>query len=214
VNVLVILQGPAYRTEAADNGLRLAGNLAKRDGVDVKVFCFGDAVGCTIANHKLPDGYYHLDRMLTSAAHHGAEMIIPRPNGPASTRSPTGPGGRQDNHRLTLTRWKGWRMTAEPLRRFGLVLDCADPDRLAESWAAALGYINVGTAGGYVALYHLTATDPSCSSSGSVNPRQPGTACTSTSTSPTSTHRPTDSPPSVPNASPATPSMSTARHGS
>ena len=30
--------------------------------------------------------------------------------------------------------------------RFGLVLDCADPHRLAEFWAAALGYVTVGAA--------------------------------------------------------------------
>jgi uncharacterized protein involved in oxidation of intracellular sulfur len=74
MNVLVILQGPAYGDEHAYNGLRLAGNLARRDGVTVKIFCFGDAVGCAIANQQLPNGYYHLDRMLTSAAHHGAEI--------------------------------------------------------------------------------------------------------------------------------------------
>ena len=74
MNMLVILQGPAYGTEASYNGLRLAGNLAKRDGVDVKIFCFGDAVTCAIANQQLPNGYYHLDRMITSAAHRGAEI--------------------------------------------------------------------------------------------------------------------------------------------
>jgi predicted enzyme related to lactoylglutathione lyase len=36
---------------------------------------------------------------------------------------------------------------------FGLVLDCADPQRLAAFWAAALDYVNVGSAGAYVALY-------------------------------------------------------------
>lgn len=36
---------------------------------------------------------------------------------------------------------------------FGLVLDCADPDKLAQFWAPALGYVNVGTAGVYVALF-------------------------------------------------------------
>ncbi len=33
MNVLIILQGPPYGNERAYNGLRLAGNLAKRDGV-------------------------------------------------------------------------------------------------------------------------------------------------------------------------------------
>lgn len=74
MNVLVILQGPAYGDERAYNGLRLAGNLAKREGVTVRIFCFGDAVGCAIADQKLPNGYYHLDRMLTAAARHGAEI--------------------------------------------------------------------------------------------------------------------------------------------
>ena len=35
----------------------------------------------------------------------------------------------------------------------GLVLDCADPEKLAEFWAPALGYVNLGTAGSYVALF-------------------------------------------------------------
>ncbi len=34
----------------------------------------------------------------------------------------------------------------------GLVLDCADPEALAEFWAPALDYVNLGTAGAYVAL--------------------------------------------------------------
>ena len=74
MKVLVILQGPAYGDERAYNGLRLAGNLAKREGVEVKVFCFGDAVGCAVAGQHVPNGYYHLDRMITSGAHHGAEI--------------------------------------------------------------------------------------------------------------------------------------------
>jgi len=35
---------------------------------------------------------------------------------------------------------------------FGLVLDCQDPTRLAEFWAAALDYVSVGDAGSYTAL--------------------------------------------------------------
>jgi predicted enzyme related to lactoylglutathione lyase len=34
----------------------------------------------------------------------------------------------------------------------GLVLDCADPEKLAEFWAPALGYVSLGTFGSYVAL--------------------------------------------------------------
>ena len=74
MNVLLICQDPAYGDERSYNGLRLAGALAKRDDTDVKVFLIGDAVTCAVAGQKVPDGYYHLDRMITAAGHHGAEV--------------------------------------------------------------------------------------------------------------------------------------------
>lgn len=74
MNVVVIIQGPAYGDERAFNGLRLAGSLTKRDGITVKVFLIGDAVSCAVTDQKVPDGYYHLDRMLETAARHGAEL--------------------------------------------------------------------------------------------------------------------------------------------
>lgn len=52
-------------------------------------------------------------------------------------------------------------MTNEaPTRHFGLVLDCADPEPLAQFWAEALGYTNVGAAGSYVALYPRHGNGP------------------------------------------------------
>lgn len=74
MKVLLVLQGPAYGDERSYNGLRLAGSLAKRDGVEVKVFLIGDAVGCAIAGQQVPNGYYHLDRMAQSAMRSGAEI--------------------------------------------------------------------------------------------------------------------------------------------
>jgi predicted enzyme related to lactoylglutathione lyase len=47
-------------------------------------------------------------------------------------------------------------MTAQ----LGLVLDCADPEKLAEFWAPALGYVNLGTVGSYVALFPDGAPGP------------------------------------------------------
>jgi len=44
--------------------------------------------------------------------------------------------------------------------QLGLVLDCADPERLAEFWAPALGYVNLGSAGSYVALFPDGAPGP------------------------------------------------------
>ncbi len=74
MNILIILNDPPYGTERSYNGLRLAGALSRRDNVDVRVFLFGDAVGCALANQKLPDGYYHLDRMVSSVLRHGGEV--------------------------------------------------------------------------------------------------------------------------------------------
>ena len=36
--------------------------------------------------------------------------------------------------------------------KLGLVLDCADPEGLADFWSAALGYTTIGGAGNYVLL--------------------------------------------------------------
>ena len=74
MKTLVICNDPPYGSERSWNGLRLAGSLARRDGVEVRVFLMGDAVGCAVAGQKVPDGYYHLDRMLEGAARHGADF--------------------------------------------------------------------------------------------------------------------------------------------
>lgn len=54
--MLLILNDPAYGTERSWNGLRLAGSLAKRKDVEVRVFLIGDAVGCAMAGQKFPTG--------------------------------------------------------------------------------------------------------------------------------------------------------------
>jgi uncharacterized protein involved in oxidation of intracellular sulfur len=64
VNVLVIVNDQPYGSERPYNALRLAGALSKREGVEVRVFLLGDAVACAVAGQQLPDGHYHLDRML------------------------------------------------------------------------------------------------------------------------------------------------------
>ena len=74
MNVLVLVNDPPYGTERCYNALRLAGALAKREDADVRVFLMGDAVGCAMAGQVLPNGYYHLDRMVGSALRHGAQV--------------------------------------------------------------------------------------------------------------------------------------------
>jgi uncharacterized protein involved in oxidation of intracellular sulfur len=74
VKTLFILNAPPYGSELSYNGARLAGALAKREGEQVRMFLMGDAVGCALQGQVLPDGYYHLDRMLGSAIRHGVEV--------------------------------------------------------------------------------------------------------------------------------------------
>lgn len=44
--------------------------------------------------------------------------------------------------------------------KLGLVLDCSDPEKLAEFWSAALGYTTLGGAGGYVLLVDESGRQP------------------------------------------------------
>jgi uncharacterized protein involved in oxidation of intracellular sulfur len=74
VNVLVIANGPAYGSDLPFNALRLATTLAKRDGVHVRLFLMGDAVVSAIDGQQVPDGYYHLDRMITGLLRRDGEV--------------------------------------------------------------------------------------------------------------------------------------------
>ena len=74
MNALILVNDPPYGTERCYNALRLAGALAKREGTNVRIFLMCDAVGCARAGQVLPNGYYHLDRMLGSALRRGAQV--------------------------------------------------------------------------------------------------------------------------------------------
>jgi uncharacterized protein involved in oxidation of intracellular sulfur len=76
MNILLILNDPPYGTERSYNGLRLAGALVKRQDIAVKVFLLADAAGCAKAGQKVPQGYYHLERMLRVPLQHGAEVGV------------------------------------------------------------------------------------------------------------------------------------------
>jgi uncharacterized protein involved in oxidation of intracellular sulfur len=71
VRILVIVNDQPYGSERPYNALRLAGALTKRDEVELRVFLMGDGVGCAIAGQTLPEGHYHLDRMLKPLVRHG-----------------------------------------------------------------------------------------------------------------------------------------------
>jgi len=68
--LIVINDGP-YGNERPYNALRLALNLVKRPEAKVQVFLVGDGVQCAIAGQETPQGYYNVERMVSSLAKRG-----------------------------------------------------------------------------------------------------------------------------------------------
>ncbi|HVM72626.1 MAG TPA: DsrE family protein [Anaerolineales bacterium] len=68
--LFIINDGP-YGNERPYNALRLAMNLAKRAGENVRIFLMGDGVQCVVAKQTTPDGYYNIERMLKSILRNG-----------------------------------------------------------------------------------------------------------------------------------------------
>jgi uncharacterized protein involved in oxidation of intracellular sulfur len=69
VKFLVIVNDQPDGSERPYNALRLAGALSKREDAELRVFLMGDAVACAVAGQRLPDGHYHLDRMIKGVLH-------------------------------------------------------------------------------------------------------------------------------------------------
>ena len=76
MTTLFILNDPPYGTERGYNGLRLAGALAGSAGQTVRVFLMGDASLFAKKGHRLPNGYYNLNRMLDRVAAHQGEIGV------------------------------------------------------------------------------------------------------------------------------------------
>jgi uncharacterized protein involved in oxidation of intracellular sulfur len=63
-STLFILNDAPYGNERAYNGLRLAGALAAKENLSVRLFLMADAVGCAKTGQKVPEGYYNVQLML------------------------------------------------------------------------------------------------------------------------------------------------------
>jgi uncharacterized protein involved in oxidation of intracellular sulfur len=74
MKTLFVLNDPPYGSEQPYNGLRLANTLAKREGEEVRIFLLADAVGCALVGQATPNGYYNLERLLSSVVKHGGEV--------------------------------------------------------------------------------------------------------------------------------------------
>ncbi len=69
--ILFVINDAPYGSERPYNAMRHAMNLIKREGVQVKVFLVADAVYCARKGQKTPEGYYNIERMVTSLAKRG-----------------------------------------------------------------------------------------------------------------------------------------------
>jgi hypothetical protein len=103
-------------------------------------------------------------------------------------------------------------MTTPPA--IGLVLDCQDPARLAEFWATALDYVNVGDAGSYTALFPNGRPGPKLLLQQVPEPKQTKNRMHLDIETPTSKPKPSDSNDSAPPGYRPTRSASTAPPGS
>ncbi len=76
MKVLITLNDAPYGTERVYNGLRLAGALARQDGVEVKVFLVGDAATSAKSGQKVPQGFYNVQTMLGAVVRHGGQVGV------------------------------------------------------------------------------------------------------------------------------------------
>jgi len=76
MTTLFILNDAPYGTERSYNGLRLAGQIAKREGEQVRVFLIGDAAACAKRGQKVPQGYYNTEVMLRAVTRRGGEIGV------------------------------------------------------------------------------------------------------------------------------------------
>ena len=74
MKVLIVLNDAPYGTETSYNGLRLARTLQREHGAEIRLFLLADAVGCALPGQKTADGYYNIERMLSSVIRNGARV--------------------------------------------------------------------------------------------------------------------------------------------
>lgn len=73
---LFVLNDPPYGSERVYNGLRLAGSLARKENVSVKVFLLGDGASAAKTSQRVPAGYYNVQHMLAAVTKHGGQVGV------------------------------------------------------------------------------------------------------------------------------------------
>lgn len=113
---LIILNDGPYGTERSYNGLRLAGELAKREGVEVRVFLIGDAAGCAKRDQKVPQGWYRIENMLRLVLREGGQVGVCGTC--MDARGITDAELTGDCHRSTLNELADWALQADRIAVF------------------------------------------------------------------------------------------------
>lgn len=111
MKVLVVLNDPPYGSERSYNGLRLAGSLAKQDGIEVKVFLAGDAAICAKSGQKVPQGYYNVQTMLAAVTRRGGMVGVCGTC--MDARGITEAELAEGTHRSSLDEWTSWTIEAD-----------------------------------------------------------------------------------------------------
>ena len=76
MKILIIVNDAPYGSERMYNALRLASALAKRDGIEIKIFLIGDAASGAHKGQKVPQGCYNVQTMLTAVIHRKASVGV------------------------------------------------------------------------------------------------------------------------------------------
>jgi uncharacterized protein involved in oxidation of intracellular sulfur len=78
MKILFVLNDPPYGTERSYNALRLARNLAAKEGGDIemRMFLVGDAAACAHAGQKVPQGFYNVADMLSGVMRRSGTVSV------------------------------------------------------------------------------------------------------------------------------------------
>jgi uncharacterized protein involved in oxidation of intracellular sulfur len=68
---LFVLNDGPYGSERPYNALRHAIELSKDPQVSVRVFLVGDAVQCAVSGQETHEGFYNVERMMSSLVRRG-----------------------------------------------------------------------------------------------------------------------------------------------
>lgn len=76
MKIAFTLNDAPYGTERTYNGLRLATALARKEGVEVRVFLVGDSSSSAKSGQKVPPGYYNVETMIGTLVRHGGAVGV------------------------------------------------------------------------------------------------------------------------------------------